>query len=115
MHPAGLGQLFLDDSHIYMGGFLGETLISVCNAVVVQNLTRGARPYAVIENVVTHADQRRTGAGTKVMQRLIDACIARDCYEIMLMPSMDRANVHAFYESLGFDKQSKQAFVLKVK
>jgi GNAT superfamily N-acetyltransferase len=108
-------RILRDECHIYMGGFLGETLISACNAVVVPNLTRGARPYAVIENVVTHAEHRRTGAGTKVMRRLIDECIARGCYKIMLMSSADRANIHAFYESLGFDKQSKQAFVLKVK
>jgi ribosomal protein S18 acetylase RimI-like enzyme len=108
-------RILRDDSHIYMGGFLGETLISACNAVVVPNLTRGARPYAVIENVVTHAAHRRTGAGTKVMRRLIDECIARACYKIMLMSSADRDSAHGFYESLGFDKKSKQAFVLKVK
>jgi hypothetical protein len=33
----------------------------------------------------------------------------------MLMSSADRANVHAFYESLGFDKKAKQAFVPKAK
>jgi len=108
-------RILSDDSHLYMGGFLGETLISACNAVVVPNLTRGTRPYAVIENVVTHAEHRRTGAGTKVMRRLIDECIARGCYKIMLISSADRDSAHAFYESLGFDKKSKQAFVLKVK
>ena len=108
-------RILSDDSHVYMGGFLGETLISACNAVVVPNLTRGTRPYALIENVVTHADHRRTGVGTKVMRRLIDECIARGCYKLMLMSSTERANVHAFYESLGFDKKSKQAFVLKMK
>ena len=108
-------RILRDDSHVYMGGFLGETLISACNAVVVPNLTRGARPYAVIENVVTHAEHRRTGAGTKVMRRLIDECIARGCYKIMLISSTDRDSAHVFYESLGFDKKSKQAFVLKVK
>ena len=108
------GRILRDECHVYMGGFLGEMLVSACNAVVVPNLTRGARPYAVIENVVTHADHRRTSAGTKVMRRLIDECIARGCYKIMLMSSVDRASVHAFYESLGFDRKSKQAFVLKV-
>ena len=109
------GRILRDDSHVYMSGFLGETLIGACNAVVVPNLTRGARPYAVIENVVTHAKDRRTGAGTKVMRRLIDECIARGCYKIMLMSAADRDSAHEFYQSLGFDKKSKQAFVLKVK
>jgi hypothetical protein len=31
------------------------------------------------------------------------------------MSAADRESSHAFYESLGFDKKSKQAFVLKVK
>ena len=108
-------RILRDECHVYLGGFLGEELISACNAVIVPNLTRGMRPYAVIENVVTHADHRRTGLGSKVMRRLIAECIARRCYKIMLMSSADRAGIHAFYESLGFDKKAKQAFVLKVK
>jgi hypothetical protein len=30
----------------------------------------------------------------------------------MLMSAMHRAEIHAFYESLGFDRASKQAFVI---
>jgi hypothetical protein len=30
----------------------------------------------------------------------------------MLMSGMHRAEIHGFYESLGFDKKSKQAFII---
>jgi GNAT superfamily N-acetyltransferase len=101
-----------DPSQIYLGGSVAGELVSACNAAVIANLTRGARPYAVIENVVTDASHRRRGIGAAVMRELLQRCWARDCYKVMLMSAMHRAEVHAFYESLGFDRTAKQAFVI---
>ena len=79
---------------------------------MIPNLTRGARPYAVIENVVTDAAYRRRGIGAAVLRTLMDRCWSRCCYKVMLMSGMRRLEIHGFYESLGFDKNSKQAFVI---
>ena len=38
---------------------LDGRLISCCTLVIVPNIGRGARPFALIENVVTAPDQRR--------------------------------------------------------
>lgn len=104
-----------DDNHIYLGGFLGNELVGACTAAVIANLTRGARPYAVVENVVTHAGHRRTGVGTRVMRELIEECRRRGCYKVMLMSATTRAPIHGFYESLGFDRKAKQAFVINMR
>jgi GNAT superfamily N-acetyltransferase len=101
-----------DPSQIYLGAFADDALVAACNASVISNLTRGARPYAVIENVVTDARYRRRGIGASVLRAVLDRCWARRCYKVMLMSGVGRAEIHAFYESLGFDKTSKQAFVI---
>lgn len=105
-------RIVADDALIYLGAFDGGRLVSACNAAVIPNLTRGARPYALVENVVTHTDWRRRGIGKRVMTALLDRCWARRCYKVMLMSAIARADVHGFYESVGFDRGAKQAFVI---
>lgn len=105
-------KILADPAHIYLGGFGDGTLVTTCNAAIVPNLTRGARPYAVIENVVTAAAVRRRGVGSSVPKELITRCWARRCYKIMLMSATTRSDIHAFYDSLGFDRTAKQAFVM---
>jgi predicted GNAT family acetyltransferase len=104
-----------NDDQLYFGGFVRGELVSACNAAVIPNLTRGTRPYALIENVVTHADHRRQGIGSEVMTTLVNECVRRGCYKIMLMSSVSRTIAHEFYAQLGFDNKAKQAFVLSVK
>jgi GNAT superfamily N-acetyltransferase len=104
--------LLRDPSQIYLGGFADGALVSASNAAVIANLTRGARPYAVIENVVTDARYRRQGIGSKVIRALLERCWAQRCYKVMLMSGMVRSEIHGFYESLGFDRNAKAAFVI---
>jgi GNAT superfamily N-acetyltransferase len=87
--------------------------IAVCHLVVVPNLTRGARPYGVIENVVTKKEFRRQGVGTRLLRHVLKEAWALNCYKVMLMTGSRQQAVHQFYEKAGFKPGLKTAFVAK--
>jgi GNAT superfamily N-acetyltransferase len=56
-------------------------LLSTCNIAIVPNLTRSARPYAVIENVVTRSGARRRGLGRACIMKAIEFAKENGCYK----------------------------------
>lgn len=95
----------------YYGAFDGPLLVAACAITVVPNLTRGCRPYAVIENVVTHRDHRRRGHGRAVLTAAMDFAWMQRCYKILLLTGRKDEKVWRFYEGLGFDRHGKIGFV----
>ena len=85
-------------------------LVSTCTLVTIPNLTRGVRPYGLIENVVTHPDHRRTGLGRAVLSFALDAAWKAGCYKVMLATGSRREETLRFYESAGFDRGGKTFF-----
>jgi ribosomal protein S18 acetylase RimI-like enzyme len=72
------------------------------DVVVVPNLTRDARPYAVIENVVVAARFRRRGIGRALMDAAVEHARAEGCYKLQLISAARRGEAHALYEAAGF-------------
>jgi ribosomal protein S18 acetylase RimI-like enzyme len=89
-------------------------LVCSCNLTIVPNLTRGARPFGVIENVITHPDFRRQGLAKRVLNHAVDAARQAGCYKVMLMSGTKRAEAHALYEKVGFRKDTKLGFDLRL-
>ncbi|SRR6266851_2542347 len=88
----------------------GGSLVSSCTLAIIPNLTRGARPYGVIENVVTHPDHRRTGLGRSVLAAALKAAWDADCYKVMLATGSRRPETLRFYEGAGFERGGKTFF-----
>ena len=90
---------------------LDDRLAGSCILTIIPDLTRGARPYGLIENVVTHGDYRRRGIGTKLLHHALQEAWGKNCYKVMLLTSSKEDSVHRFYERAGFIKGIKTGFV----
>ena len=99
--------------HRYFGGFLERELICSCTLTVVPNLTRGCKPYGLIENVVTHERHRNKGNGKALLAHALADAWAAGCYKVMLMTGRKDAATLSFYEAAGFDPNEKHAFTAR--
>lgn len=97
----------------YFGVILDGQLVASCNLTIIPNLTRGCRPYGLIENVVTHKTHRNRGLGKAVLARAVEVAWEQNCYKVMLMTGRKDEATLRFYQSAGFDPEGKQAFIAK--
>jgi GNAT superfamily N-acetyltransferase len=79
------------------------TLVGSVDGILAPNLTRGGRPWAIVENVIVAASARRTGIGSRLFEELRRRAIAAGCYKLQLLSRKQRAEAHAFYASVGFE------------
>lgn len=107
-------EILANPSHRIFGLFVSEALIASCAITIIKNLTRGCRPYGVIENVVTHASHRRNGYGKAILAHALDTAWGAGCYKVMLLTGKKDEATARFYESAGFDGDEKRGFVAKM-
>ena len=96
--------------HLLVGEIAGKVVSSV-TLIVIENLTRGQRPYALIENVVTHEDFRGKGYAAALMDAASSIAEQNGCYKVMLMTSSKEDSTLGFYERCGFNANDKTAFI----
>jgi len=87
-------------------------IVSTCVLAIVKNLTRGARPFAVIENVVTDENHRKRGFGRMALNKAIETAKESGCYKVMLMSGSKKEETLRFYENTGFDRYRKTGVVI---
>lgn len=94
------------------GAFDGNGLVAMLTLHLLPNVTWGARPYALVENVITTATHRKRGIGKQLMQHAVAQAWAADAFKIMLMTGKKR-NAAGFYEAVGFRAEDKTAMVIR--
>ncbi|MBP8881191.1 MAG: GNAT family N-acetyltransferase [Dermatophilaceae bacterium] len=80
---------------------------------IIPNLTRGAAPYAVIENVVVAKAWQGKGLGKRLMAATLEAAWKAGCYKVMLLTGSKTPSTHAYYRACGFDPTAKQAYLAR--
>ncbi|MDR0273188.1 MAG: GNAT family N-acetyltransferase [Clostridiales bacterium] len=97
--------------HKLLVGEINGRVVSAVTLVIIENLTNNMRPYAVIENVVTHKDFRGNGYAKNLMQRASEIAEENNCYKIMLLTGSKKESTLRFYENCGFNKNEKTGFI----
>lgn len=99
--------------HLLVGEIEGKIVSSV-TLVIIENLTHNMRPYALIENVVTHADYRGRHYAAALMSHAGAVAKEFGCYKIMLLTGSKKESTWRFYENCGFNRHEKTAFHKKL-
>ena len=100
-----------DENHHIIVREVDDKIISSCVCVIIPNLTRNIRPYAFIENVVTHADYRGKGYATACLNYAKELAQQADCYKMMLLTGSKNEKTLNFYKNAGYNSEDKTAFI----
>ena len=75
------------------------------------NLTRNVRPYAFVENVVTHGEYRKKGYATDCLNFAKKIAEENNCYKMMLLTGSKEESTLNFYRNAGYNSSDKTAFI----
>ena len=104
-------QIMSDENHHIIVNEVDGRIVSSCVCVVVPNLTRSLRPYALVENVVTHEDYRKRGYAGQCLEYAKGLAEKENCTRLMLLTGSKDPQTFRFYENAGYNRGDKTAFV----
>ena len=106
-----MGRLVNDPDYHLIAAEEDGKLVSTVTCVIVPNLTHGPRPYAWVENVVTHPDYRGRGLATACLEYAKEIAKRENCYRLILMTGSKLPGTLNFYERAGYDRTEKTGFI----
>ena len=104
-------QIIKDPNHHLIVNEVDGMIVSSCVCVIIPNLTRNVRPYAFIENVVTHRDYRKKGYAGECLGYARKIAEKENCYKMMLLTGSKKQETLRFYEKAGYNNSDKTAFI----
>jgi len=104
-------QIMEDGNHHLIVNEIDGKIISSCVCVIIPNLTRNVRPYAFVENVVTHEDYRGKGYAGECLDYAKKIAEKENCYKMMLLTGSKKPETLHFYEKAGYNGSDKTAFI----
>lgn len=100
-----------DPNHHVIVNEVDHRIVSSCICVIIPNLTRGIRPYAFVENVVTHGEYRGKGYASECLAYARAIAQKENCYKMMLLTGSKEESTLQFYRKAGYNSTDKTAFI----
>ena len=104
-------EILADRNHHIIVAEEDGRIVSSCVCVIIPNLTRGQRPYAFIENVITDETYRRRGLAKACLDHAREIAKRENCYKMMLLTGSKHQSTLDFYEKAGYNSHDKTAFI----
>lgn len=105
------GDILNDGNHHIIVAEEEGKIVSSCVCVIIPNLTRGQRPYAFVENVVTDKAFRKRGLATACLDHARKIAEGENCYKLMLLTGSKEESTLNFYRRAGYNSNDKTAFI----
>lgn len=83
--------------------------VSSVQVAIIENLTHNVRPFAVIENVVTHGAYRNRGYASALLEKASQIAKEHNCYKVFLETGSNKESTLNFYKSNGFEIDAKHS------
>ena len=84
-------------------------VVSSVQMAIIEGLTHNVRPFAVTENVVTHADYRNRGLASALLEKASEIARERRCYKVFLETGSNKESTLNFYRNNGFAIDEKHS------
>ena len=104
-------QILEDQNHHLIVNEINGKIVSSCVCVIIPNLTRNVRPYAFLENIVTHKDYRGQGLASECLEYAKQIAKDCNCYKMMLMTGSRKKETLDFYKRCVYNSTDKSAFI----
>lgn len=84
-------------------------VVSSIQMAIIKSLTHNVRPFAIIENVVTHVNYRNKGYASALLEKASEIAKEHRCYKISLETGSNKESTLNFYRNNGFSIDEKHA------
>ena len=89
-------------------------IVSSVQMAIIENLTHNIRPFAIIENVVTHSAHRNKGYASALLDKATEIANDINCYKISLETGSNRESTLNFYRKNGFEIDKKHSCIKRL-
>ena len=102
---------FEEDKHMYLLVVEEGKVVSSVQMAMIESLTHNVRPFAIIENVVTHKDYWKRGFASALLERATEIAREHNCYKVFLETGSNRESTLNFYKNNGFVIDEKHSCI----